>query len=687
MRDRIKTNKRLLHSQSLLSLAVGTSPDTILVTRLSDGCILDVNEGFVRNTGYSREEAVGRSTRELNIWTNDESRESFVLVLRRKGVCRNFENSFRTRDGRIIAGLVSAQIIDIEGEACVFAVSRAISDLKYAQEALFKSEEHFRSVVESLAEALIITDEHGVTRYANARVTELTGYEPSHLLGNRAHESLMHPDDWPDMRKRDEQRLQGHSETYEVRVFRRNGSWFWAEVHAAPCRNAAGEIIGTLGALTDISGRRHLEAQLRQSQKMEAVGQLAAGVAHNFNNMLQVIIGSLEAALPDVAGDVKSLLVDAEKSSRRAAEIVSQLVLFAHHGRRRNFEPLAVSRVLADTVDLCRRSFDRSITLSLRPSGITATVNGDSGQLQQVFLNICLNARDALEGVEGRNPAIQIEVAASVSGDGDDQSVEIAIIDNGVGMSQDAFAGASTVPRKSAHGGRKRIEMQSTQMDVKLEAEHGVVCSFANDFLGYFGWPTLAKMDDGTLVAAASGLRNEHVCPFGRNVFCTSTDEGRTWTSMRVANDSPLDDRDTGVVCLGGDKMLLSWFTTDNRAQADRAKPEAAAVWQTAFAHITDDNVARWAGAWVCASDDAGESWKAPVKVPLTAPHGPIRLRSDALLYFGKVFGSGMEEFTSGAGTIVAMTSSDDGQTWGAAWGSAYVRGHGDRQLSRAARG
>ena len=206
--------------------------------------------------------------------------------------------------------------------------------------------------------------------------------------------------------------------------------------------------------------------------------------------------------------------------------------------------------------------------------------------------------------------------------------------------------------------------MQLTQMDVELEAEHGVVCSFANDFLGYFGWPTLAKMDDGTLVAAASGLRNEHVCPFGRNVFCTSTDEGRTWTSMRVANDSPLDDRDTGVVCLGGDKMLLSWFTTDNRAQADRAKPEAAAVWQTAFAHITDDNVARWTGAWVCASDDAGETWKAPVKVPLTAPHGPIRLRSGALLYFGKVFGSGMEEFTSGAGTIVAMTSSDDGQTW-----------------------
>ena len=206
--------------------------------------------------------------------------------------------------------------------------------------------------------------------------------------------------------------------------------------------------------------------------------------------------------------------------------------------------------------------------------------------------------------------------------------------------------------------------MKLTQMDEKIETEHGVVSSFAHDFFGYFGWPTLAKMDDGTLVAAASGMRNEHVCPFGRNVFCTSNDQGRTWTSPRVVNDSPLDDRDTGVVCLGGDKMLLSWFTTDNRSRADRADPEVAPIWETGFARITDDNIARWVGAWICTSVDAGESWKAPVKVPLTAPHGPIRLRNGTLLYFGKVFGNDMDEFTSGIGEIAAMTSSDDGQTW-----------------------
>jgi len=101
--------------------------------------------------------------------------------------------------------------------------------------------------------------------------------------------------------------------------------------------------------------------------------------------------------------------------------------------------------------------------------------------------------------------------------------------------------------------------------DEEIEAVHGTIASFPGDFFGYFGWPTIARMDDGSLVAAASGLRNAHVCPFGRSVFFRSRDEGKTWSSPTVVNDSPLDDRDTGIVCVGGQKLLMSWFTTDNR--------------------------------------------------------------------------------------------------------------------------
>jgi len=205
-------------------------------------------------------------------------------------------------------------------------------------------------------------------------------------------------------------------------------------------------------------------------------------------------------------------------------------------------------------------------------------------------------------------------------------------------------------------------------MAQKLAAEHGVIHSLPNDFFGYFGWPSVARMDDGTLVGVASGLRHAHVCPFGRTTLAVSRD-GATWSSPRVVNDFPIDDRDAGVVSLGGNELLVSWFTSDTRkyyseerlAQLDpmdRAHFERGLAWQT------EENIARWLGSWVRVSRDGGELWDDPVRVSVTAPHGPIRLRDGALLYLGKVFGGNMREFTEGVGGVMAMRSDDRGASW-----------------------
>ena len=210
--------------------------------------------------------------------------------------------------------------------------------------------------------------------------------------------------------------------------------------------------------------------------------------------------------------------------------------------------------------------------------------------------------------------------------------------------------------------------MPISSMDTHVAAEHGVVTSFPGEFFGYFGWPSVTRMDDGTLCVAASGLRNTHVCPFGRSVIMTSTDEGRSWTSPRVVNDSPLDDRDTGLVSLGNGKLLMSWFVTDNRQssmkQIDDLKDQEQKIrWREGFAGMTDENAAYWAGAWVRYSGDGGMTWDAPVNVPLTTPHGPIRLQSGELLFFGKPYGN-MAKLVRGDGRIAAMRSADDGRTW-----------------------
>ena len=204
---------------------------------------------------------------------------------------------------------------------------------------------------------------------------------------------------------------------------------------------------------------------------------------------------------------------------------------------------------------------------------------------------------------------------------------------------------------------------ESALMAKTLNAEHGVVCRLPGERFGYFGWPTVARMDDGTLVVASSGLRAQHVCPFGKTVLNVSRDEGRTWSQPHVIQDSLIDDRDAGIVSLGGAKLLVSWFRSDTRQYADAAWiPEAErASWPALFSQWTDAKMQALLGSWVMLSEDAGATWSAPIKAPVSAPHGPIRLRSGELLYLGKPFGN-WEDMTRAG--ISAARSSDGGRSW-----------------------
>lgn len=203
-----------------------------------------------------------------------------------------------------------------------------------------------------------------------------------------------------------------------------------------------------------------------------------------------------------------------------------------------------------------------------------------------------------------------------------------------------------------------------------VEAEHGSVCTLGTDFYGYFGWPTVARLEDGTLLAAASGLRNDHVCPFGRSVICSSRDDGATWSEPAVVNDTPFDDRDTGLVCAGGRSVVLTWFTSDNRerirGQMADENSERARRWLAGLIRADAADPSRYTGAWLRTSDDGGETWSEAVRIPVNAPHGPIRLADGGLLYLGKEFGMEGEVFRNGAGRILAMRSDDGGRTWNA---------------------
>ena len=200
-------------------------------------------------------------------------------------------------------------------------------------------------------------------------------------------------------------------------------------------------------------------------------------------------------------------------------------------------------------------------------------------------------------------------------------------------------------------------------MDKRLQAEHGIVCRLAGAKFGYFGWPSVARMADGTLLAISSGMRSQHVCPWGRTVLNVSTDNGRTWTGPRVINDSPIDDRDAGVVSLGGKKLLATWFTSDTRVYVNDGVrswlgKEEVDAWTATLKAWSDDLVKKNLGSWVILSSDGGVTWGRPIRVPVSTPHGPVLLQDGNLVYLGK------DTREMSDGKILAAGSSDKGKKW-----------------------
>ena len=207
-------------------------------------------------------------------------------------------------------------------------------------------------------------------------------------------------------------------------------------------------------------------------------------------------------------------------------------------------------------------------------------------------------------------------------------------------------------------------------MSKRVKASHGIICRLSDEEMGYFGWPSIAKMDDGTLVVASSGLRGYHVCPWGKTVLHFSKDNGNTWSEPVIVNDSPIDDRDAGVISLGGKKLLISWFTSDTRIYLNnewvrKSMSEAMLKkFEETVASWSDEMVHSHLGSWIRISED-GSKWGNPIRVPVTAPHGPIKLSNGNLLYFGKAavadrnFHSELQN-----GMIRASVSKDGGLTW-----------------------
>jgi PAS domain S-box-containing protein len=309
---------------------------------------------------------------------------------------------------------------------------------------LKESERRYRSLVENIPDVVWAVDGAGQADFVSANVLQVCGYTSREAIArhNQDCRSTFHPDDVPRLLEAYETMLRtGQPIDLEHRVSHKNGSWVWVQTRGRPLLNEHGEVVRVEGVFTDTTNRRKLEAQLLHSQKLEAVGQLTGGVAHDFNNILAVIMANAHFVLDALPGDHtgRADIEEIKRAADRAACLTRQLLAFS---RQQVLVPsdIDVGELASGMHPMLRRVISEDIELTIRRSGGSATVHADPGQIEQVIMNLCVNARDAMP--EGGNLDIEIHRVDIAPAEGtpavpSGAYVRMSVCDTGMGMTDE----------------------------------------------------------------------------------------------------------------------------------------------------------------------------------------------------------------------------------------------------------
>lgn len=438
--ERKRSEEALRESEEKYRNVVERATDGILIVQ--DALLKYVNPSLSSITGYSREELL--DTPFVNYIYPDDiaiTVERYQRRMQGEDVPVFYEISLVRKDGGRVHVEVNGGLIQYQGVAADLVFVRDITDRVKAQEALKESEEKLRNLFESSQDVIFITDHDGSITTINPAAERLFGYSHNELLS-------MNSLDFYQEASRREKAVElmsryGYVKDFELRVTTRDGSMKDCLLNATTIRNREGEIIAYQGNLRDITERKLLEMQLIHSQRMEAVGQLAGGMAHNFNNLLAGIMGYAEFLLSKKNKDDPDFkaLNTIHGGTLRASELTRQLLDIARGGdfiRR----PLSINDVVERVMPLVSGVFHKGIDIEIHLKNTISFIEGDPAQLEQCILNLCINARDAMpEGgtltIETREDFLDEEFCRRHLDAHEGNYVILTVSDTGIGMTRD----------------------------------------------------------------------------------------------------------------------------------------------------------------------------------------------------------------------------------------------------------
>ncbi len=506
--DRKGAEEALKESQQQLSDIINFLPDATLVID-KEGKVIAWNRAIEEMTGTEAAEMLGKDNYEYALPFYGERRPILIdLVLKpQEEIEAKYVSTERgdiLLEGEAYMPALRGGEVYLVGKASILRDSRGsvlgaiesirdITERRHGEESLIRAEEKYRGIFENAVMGIFQATIDGRIISANSAFARILGYEsPGEVLDavkDMARQLYVHPERRTEFVR--EMNEHGMIKEQEVQFFRKDGSIASIIINGRAVRDGRGNILYYEGAIQDITDRKLLESQLRQAQKMEAIGTLAGGIAHDFNNILSAVLGYAEMAQrePEVSDRLLRYHEQIYKAGRRAKDLVKQILAFSRQSDE-ELRPLGISPIVKEVLKLLRASLPSTIKIHHDIQSDPDTVIADPTQIHQILLNLCTNAahamsegkgelivslspveinpRDASNINHGLTPGMYLQLSVSDTGHGIDPGIMDRIFDpffttkkpgegTGMGLSVvhgivKSYNGAITVESKVGEG-------------------------------------------------------------------------------------------------------------------------------------------------------------------------------------------------------------------------------------------
>jgi PAS domain S-box-containing protein len=602
------TDRKVEEVQFHYELLFQNSRDIVLLVRRGDRKILEANAAAASAYGYSRDELLNLSISDL--WAKDAGMTPDQLAqAEAEGLL--FETIHRRKDGSTFPVEVSSRGTAVAGTRTLISVIRDITKRRRAEEALRESHERLRVLAEATFEGIGFSEEGRILE-VNDQLARMLGYEKDELIGMEI-SSMVFPEDRPRVL---ENIRKNRESVIEHRFVRKDGTVMTAEVHGKPFMYEGREIRVT--ALQDITERKkteqalykahgelelrveerteelrgayenlkketkereRAEAQLRQAQKMEALGTLAGGVAHDFNNMLAAIIGFSEIALDRIPAEsgVQRQLQRILQAGLRGRDLVKQMLTFSRTTEQEK-KPVLLSSIVKESVRLLRASIPQTISMRTNVKSESSLILGDAVQIQQIIMNLCTNAAHAMREKGG---TLDIELCDhSVSPSTENPHgikpglyMKLIVSDTGTGISpdiMDKIFDPFFTTKKLGEG-----------TGLGLSVVHGIVKQ-SSGYVTVESVPNQGSAFTVYLPKVMGGLRadavNDDTLPTGRERILFVDDE----EALVEMGEELLEELGYDVTCILNSRQALALFRLDpsqfDLVISDQTMPEMTGV-------------------------------------------------------------------------------------------------------------